>query len=441
MIGRTEFPGVASDGSVRPEKAVARREGQPIKEPTSYWLLLVFVLLLYANLPFVFPASEAIHPAKILAGAGILALMNETFLQHRKFGISWPDGGYLLAFFGAAALSCLTALWPGYAFDAISTLVKMVIVYFFIVTCTSTERALQRLMWTMVVGGILPALGTINNYLHGRLEEGRASWVGIFANPNEVAYSLVILLPIAAYLAISHGWIARIALLCISAAYLVAIFVTFSRGGLIGLGAAAAVYAWRKRSAWLLILLICAGVGSAILGVEHWSRGQDFSDLNQDVSFQERIATSEAGIRMFLDHPLLGVGIACSIVAWPLYAPNGLYTRGALITHNTVVQSLSETGILGFVPFMLFIGVGLCRSRKLARSVDKRVANAGAALEAAMWGFVVCGMSGGYVLTWFPYLLMGLVGAARRIGDAGPELALRMATPRRDPWLQRGEAR
>jgi len=38
-----------------------------------------------------------------------------------------------------------------------------------------------------------------------------------------------------------------------------------------------------------------------------------------------------------------------------------------------------------------------------------------AALEIAFVGFVVCGMSGGYVMSWFPYLLAGAIGAAGQI--------------------------
>jgi O-antigen ligase len=118
---------------------------------------------------------------------------------------------------------------------------------------------------------------------------------------------------------------------------------------------------------------------------------------------------------MFVDRPLSGVGLGCSIVAWPLYAPKGLYTRGALVTHNTFVQVLSETGILGGFPFLLLIGLSLFHARKLA--LQPMTAGLGAAVEGALWGFVVCGMSGGYVLTWFPYLLFGLLGAARRVEE------------------------
>ncbi len=118
---------------------------------------------------------------------------------------------------------------------------------------------------------------------------------------------------------------------------------------------------------------------------------------------------------MFLDRPISGVGFACSVIAWPLYAPPGLYTRGALVTHNTFLQVLSETGILGFIPFVLLIGSSLYRTRKLA--LQPATASMGAAAEVGIWGLVVCGMSGGYALTWFPYLLFGLAAAAGRIPE------------------------
>jgi hypothetical protein len=72
--------------------------------------------------------------------------------------------------------------------------------------------------------------------------------------------------------------------------------------------------------------------------------------------------------------------------------------------------------VVGFISFLLFIGIGVYQSRKLARS--PQTADLGAAVEAALWGLVICGMSGGYVLTWFPYLLMGLAAAARRLQGA-----------------------
>ena len=73
----------------------------------------------------------------------------------------------------------------------------MVLTFFFLLNCANTERRLRGVMWIMVIGGLFPALGTLKNYLTGNMYEGRAAWVGIFANPNEVAYALVILVPLA----------------------------------------------------------------------------------------------------------------------------------------------------------------------------------------------------------------------------------------------------
>jgi O-antigen ligase len=385
--------------------------------PASYWLLLAFLFLLYANLPMVMPALDPLHLAKVVAGVALVMLVAERAFARKSLEVASPEGYLLLAFLAAGALSSLTALWPRLAAEAVSDLVKMSIVFFFIANCANTERLLRGVMWTMVIGGLLPAAGTLRNYLQGNLVEGRAAWVGIFANPNELAYSLVILLPLVAYLATGLRLAPRLALLGVALLYMAAILVTFSRGGVVGLVVVMGLYAWRKRSILLQGMMVLLVVAGLLLAAHFWSRGENFTNLNEDTTFRQRLATSQAGLAMFADNPMLGVGPGCSVIAWPLYAPADLYTRGALVTHNSFIQALSETGALGSIPFFLFIGFGLYHARKLALDSSKPgLANLGAGIEVAIWGFVVCGMSGGYVLTWFPYVLLGLAASARKIG-------------------------
>jgi O-antigen ligase len=384
--------------------------------PASYWLLLAFLFLVYANLPIVMPALDALRPAKVVAGLALVMLLAERAFARKNFELAWPEGFALLGFLGAAALSSVTALWPRLAADSVSDLVKMALVFFFIVNCVSTERQIRGVMWTIVIGGLLPAAGTLRNFLQGNLVEGRAAWVGIFANPNEVAYSLVILLPMVAFLAAGLGRMPRLALLGIALVYVAAILVTFSRGGLVALAVVMGLCAWRKRSVWFLGLMVLLVTAGLIYAGQFWSRAENFENLKGDLTLRHRLATSEAGLAMFADRPLFGVGLGCSVIAWPLYAPEGLYTRGALMTHNTFMQALGETGGVGFVSFILFLGFGLYHARKLAlKSPGTGMANVGAGIEIAIWGFVVCGLSGGYVLTWFPYILLGLAASARQI--------------------------
>jgi O-antigen ligase len=382
----------------------------------AYRLSLVFLLLLYANTPFILPKLEVLRPAKIVAIGTLLAMLSETVFGKRKFEWALPEGGWLIAFMAAAALSCVTALWPYFAVTAVQELAKMGLIFFVLANSLTSERKVRGVMWIMMIGGLFPALGTLHNYRIGNLYEDRASWVGIFANPNEVSYSLVILLPIAAYLALRSGPVARAVLLGLSLIFVAGAYVTFSRGGMLGMVAVVGYFAFRSKKFWLQVLVMLVVIGGGIIMQAHWSRGQDFSSLNNDLSFQQRIITSQAGLKMAADHPALGVGIACSVVAWPLYAPAGIYTRGALITHNTFVQVFSETGLLGGIPFLMFLGTGLWQLHR--RTVGSGVHTLGVALQAAIIGFMVCGMSGGYVVTWFPYILYGLAAATGRLPEA-----------------------
>ncbi len=373
--------------------------------PAPYWLLLAFLMLLYGNLPLLFPALDAVRPAKVVAGLALVTLAGEALVGRRKLRVARPEGFLLLGFLAVAAISCLDALWPRQAVESTLDLFKMILVYFFIANCATTARRVRGVMWTMAIGGLFPAVGALTSYARGEMLEGRAVWLGIFANPNELAYSLVILVPIAAVLMTGVPLLVRAALLGMIALYLAAIFVAFSRGGLLGLAAVAAIYSWRKQSMALRVAVVVLMVCGLLYTARHWTRSENFTNLSSDMSFQQRIATSRVGLAVFADRPLTGVGLGCSIIAWPLYAPKDLYSRGSLVTHNTLIQPLAETGVPGFLLFAAFIGYGIYRARKLARF--------GAGLESALWGFVVCGLSGGYVLTWFPYILTGMVSACR----------------------------
>ena len=417
MAGFSGFAGVPGIGS-RSLSVVrfAERSATDENALPSYWLLLAFIFLLYLNVPIVMPAVEVVHPAKLVGGVALVAIFAETMFGRRRFSFSLPEGGWLLGFLAIATVSCLTALWPRHAVEKVSDLMKMALIYFFVANSVVSARQLRGVMWTMIFGGLVPAAGVLRNYLHGNIIEGRTAWVGIFENPNDLAYSLVILVPLAAFLAARSGWLARMFLLATILFYSAAVFVTFSRGGLIGLAAVIALYAWRQRSIVVRSLIVLTLTAGLILATRYWTRGEDFSDLQSDNSFQLRLATSEAGVAMFSDHPLLGVGPGCSLIAWPLYAPTGIYARGALITHNTFIEALSETGIIGFICFMAFLGLAIRHAHKLARREPSgEIAKLAAGLEIALWGFAVCGLSNGNVYTWFLYILVGLVSAASRI--------------------------
>jgi len=425
-------PSVAAASAHMRAAGIQFRVSRPSGTDLSFGLLLLFLLLLYANIAVLMPSLEVMRPMLVIALAAIATLWLEKAVAGQEFVLVWPESHLLITFLAAAALSVPAALWTRQAAEYTMDFAKIVTIYFLIINTVDSEKRLRIFMWCMVLGGLIPALATIRNYLTGLTgSDGRTAWIGFFANPNELAISLAILIPIAVSLGLSRGFFTKISNWGIVAVYVAAIFVTYSRGGFVGLIFVLGLTALRlqkSRSVPVIAFLMLAA--AAIYLNSHWTRGEGFANLQADVSVQQRIATIRAGIDMFLDHPVFGVGIGCFIVGWPLYAPKELYTRVALVNHNTVIQVLSETGLVGFIPFMLLIGAALLHMRRTARmlkAADSRLSAPAKALEIAFWGFLACAMSGGFATTWFPYILLGLHCALQQIAlkaeAATPSLA------------------
>jgi O-antigen ligase len=401
-------------------KTAPIRCGSPAAEMGgfSFKLLIGFFLLLYSSLPLMFPVLELVRPAQTLGGMALIVLLYEKAVARQSLCFAWPDGYLLAGFIAAAGLSIFGAVWPAYAAEAALTLVKMAMVYLLIVNTVTNESRLRTLLWIMVLGGLFPALGSLWYWHQGFTVEGRAAWLGVFANPNEMAYSLVVLIPIAAALSRRLSLARRSLVWLLIAVFMTAVYLSYSRGSLLGLFAVFAYMGWRQKNKLARAAMIGVLLAGALAAPLYWSRGDGFSNLREDANLQERLTTYKVAFAMYSDSPLLGVGINCSAVAWPLYAPTQLSNHKWLITHNTFLQALSETGTVGFLLLVSFFGAVVCRAWRGGRTNQpgrEGVVELMAALEIAFWGFIVCGLSGGYVMSWFPYLLAGLIGASGRI--------------------------
>ena len=85
----------------------------------------------------------------------------------------------------------------------------------------------------------------------------------------------------------------------------------------------------------------------------------------------ERVAHWFAGIRMFLDHPFLGVGIGNYEPAYPPYAP-GIFVIPLGHAHNYFINIAAEAGLLGLFAFIFFIGATFVVSGKTVRTIGRR---------------------------------------------------------------------
>jgi len=187
----------------------ARRSARPVATAAAsvspriaFAILILFLLVLYSNVAIAYTKLAELRPALVVGMASLFMLIVELAKTRQSFRLSMPQGILLIAFLGACFVSSFTAFWPRYAFGKTADVAKIVVIYIVIENTVTSVGRFRTILTTMVLGGLFPAIGTLHHYAYGILRQRRATWIGVFANANEDAYSLVILIPIALALAV-----------------------------------------------------------------------------------------------------------------------------------------------------------------------------------------------------------------------------------------------
>ena len=345
-------------------------------------------------------------PAQDLGAVGELTATNVLFvltviawLAHRLAfgGKPLPRsaiGPVFALFVGGLALSLTVARDLAPAIAGLFQWVKSLVIFFLALDFLRTRRqTLTALAILLVAGAAEGAIGLFQ-YLTG---VGPASFTvgdqfsrafGTFGRPNSYAGYLEMIFPLglaASYLVLnrrnlglgrSRGGRLRIIAAC-SATGLIgaALFASYSRGAWLGTVGALAVmillYGARARVAvvvgvMLLALILLAG-GANYLPPGFADRllnafgNVETPDVRtafitaENFSTVERRAHWEAGLQMFADNRLLGVGLGNFNLRFPEYtvSPTFLVSQGH--AHNYYIHVAAEAGIVGLLGYLLLL--------------------------------------------------------------------------------------
>jgi putative inorganic carbon (HCO3(-)) transporter len=251
-------------------------------------------------------------------------------------------GGTPISYLAIAAVwllgasSLLYAAHPDESLEAVERLTKDVLFAVIILMIVMDGTMLRRLVWSLISAGAVMSAITVYQALTGSFDNpffgvGKAEIHqivgeisdhrpgGPLGDPNMYAQVLLLIVPLAAERMV-HG-ATLLAKLVAGASFVLctlAIIFTYSRGGLLALLVVCAVMAVpvirRPRAALLAIVL--AGFVVSFVPSSYIDRVTKLevsalaaSGAGEDVSLEGRSAEMLVAWRMFLDHPVLGVGL------------------------------------------------------------------------------------------------------------------------------------
>ena len=304
-------------------------------------LIILYVVLAIVRPQEYFPALVGVPVLPV-----VLALAFAAWLASGARVPSAPQFLLLPAFFVVMMLSEVANGWFGGIKDQLGKFGPIVLTFFMIASACTTQRRIRVLMGVMVMCATILALHGVGQARTGIGwsgipigEDGRIQYVGIFNDPNDLGMLFVSVFPMAGLLCHRANAIGKLFWLGCIGLLLYGVYLTNSRGAMLGVLVVIGAYIWYRRG------MVVAG----ILGLAGLTVMKMLSSRMQELDAGEESANGRVdawyeGLHMFTSHPLLGVG------------PGNFTDYNPLTAHNSFVLVLAETGFIGYLLWLALIG-------------------------------------------------------------------------------------
>jgi putative inorganic carbon (HCO3(-)) transporter len=353
-------------------------------------------------------------------------------------------------------------------------LLEGLVLYFLVTNTIRDEATLRRATWTLVFAGCFMASLSIvqrvthtQNKIYGGLAQvasdfdlstnrknllnltrtaspvggsgealGELRAAGPIGETNRYGQILVVLLPLVVFLFGSErSWRLRVLSVIAGGIILGGVFLTLSRGALVAGVVVFSMMAYMRllkphqvlASALVVTLLITVLVPSV------WSRMLSLERLEglfkhtpaaaqaPDSSAVRRYVLNVAAWRVFLDHPMLGVGPGEFAEDYSTVYGNriGLVEqRKSYRAHNLYLETLAETGAIGLVCLLSVLFVimrGLWKIRSLLKPSRPDIANAAGAFFLSLSAYLISAIFAHLSYQRYFWILVALSSAALRV--------------------------
>lgn len=435
----------ARPADARPTPRLSAGEAPQANARLAFAGLYLFNFLLYARPQEMFPELFGSFPlVKVVAVGTLLAYFAAKLSTGGPFTLWTKELAMVLviAFLGiaftpiaAAPQDSLTVL--------LDTFLKIVIIFVLMINLLNSKSRLRSMMKLSVVCGSALALFAIISYVNGnfliqnRQSTGRVMGIvqGMFGNPNDLALSLNVLLPLAVAFALcAKGW-QRLFYFACTAMLTVGVVVTFSRGGFLGLVAAGVVLLWklsrRNRGLAVLAFVLATGFFLAVMPAGYSNRLTTIFSMEEDLtgSSQARRELLNRATEVASNHLLIGVGMGNFHI----------YSIREQVAHNSYLEIAAELGLMGLLAYLILIFSPLGSLRRLEsetrnhqrgtligspQAAESETYYLSVALQASLAAYIVCSFFGSVQYLWHLYYLVAYSFALKQIHARQESLAV-----------------
>jgi probable O-glycosylation ligase (exosortase A-associated) len=308
----------------------------------------------------------ALLPLRLAMVIEIVTLISWVlYLTRTKHKVNWSRFHWaFLAFLTVIAFTVITAANNRYAYNTFQLMMVTFIIFVIATNVVDSTNRLNKLIWLLLLTHFYFALKGIYNYAvahtvtRGELTSGYVG-SGYIGDENDFALALNVMVPFAFFMIIYSGrkikkFVGAILLIT----FTFGVVCSFSRGGWLGLVAALVycILGSTRRFASLGYILLMVVALIALSPSRYWKEVETISDTKEGTA-KIRINYWKAALRMYKDHPIIGVGAGNGRIWMPKYATDFKYpaTQWGRAFHGTIPQVMAELGSSGLACYLLML--------------------------------------------------------------------------------------
>jgi len=395
------------NGNTLQAEVSGRRISFRAADPTRmafFWLSAFFVIYCARPEDWI-PGLKLLPLAKITAILAMWGLFTSLGRTKRTFKDLPKEATLLLTMTGILYVGALLSpVWRGGAITRTIDFSKIYVVWVLVFLLVTSFDRLRRIMFIQVICVVVVcAAALLKGHSTPRLTGVLG---GIYANPNDLAFAIVLSMPfVVAFMITAKNSAIKVLWVCGLLLMIVALFMTASRGGFIDLvvcGSVTLYYFGIKGKRYYLIVAT-ALIGVAVMasaGGKLYDRfaalsGDSTTDQGAYGSYQERKYLMVRALEAIERYPIFGIGAR----NFPTYS---LVWRDV---HMTYLQICAEGGIAVMILYLMFFWRAFKNLKTLRqmKNLDPDVVLFVGALQSSLVGFVTGACFAPEAYQFFPY--------------------------------------